>query len=216
MEKEILKLNFLEKSNFSIKTKKAIDIIKDLKMSILEWYIIEYVLWMREVIKLEEDEWEKLTDYTDEKIDNILYKYWLIWKLIYWRILLWDDKFIIFAKNKKIMNEFLFYDFSSDANLRAFETWKRLWYPECCIKKYISFFSINPDNSNIDYIIDLYNDEFLKNDTVKNILKNYPFLNERYMLLSHHFCSPICKESIKKAKKKLIFILNNIDFIKNN
>lgn len=210
------KMNFSENIKFDLKSDKIIDIIKSLKISILEWYIIEYILWMREIIKLEEDENEKLTDYTNEKIDNLLKKYWIYWKIIYWRILLWEDKFIIFAKDKKNMNEFLNYDFSSDANLRAFETWKRLWYPECCIKKYISFFDINPDNAHIDEIIDLYNDEFLKNENIKKILRNFPFLQERYMLLSHHFCSPICKESFKKAKRKLIFILNNIEFIKNN
>lgn len=186
---------------------KLFKIVENLNILELESYLIEYVLWLRKIIKLE----ERLDFYTDDCIEKILKKFWLNWKIIYWKIFIWEDKFIIFAENKKELNEFLFYDFSNNPNLRAFETWTRLWYPKCCVKKYIWYFEINPDNSYIDDIIDNNNDKKISSDVILfEKVKNCPLLFKRYYLLSHHYCTPDCKESIIKAEKKLKYILNNI------
>lgn len=158
-------------------------------ISILEKCLVDLILWKREIIKLEVD----LDYYTDENILKILQKFNLEKTIIYARYISSDDKFILFAKNKGKLNKFLHYDFSDDITKRVVYMWKKLWYPKCCIQKYLSYLKYDNDSGNIDNIIP-YNEDSI-------------FFKYNNEIIEHYPCRDDCEETIKNFKRNFKYIV---------
>lgn len=97
------------------------------------------------------------------------------------------DKTLYVAKNKENLDLWVYNDIEKN---NAYNLWKLLWFPDCCIKKFIDIWWVSEKK--------LFN--FLKEINNKDISSNYLNFFEN-KLIYHLPCSMTCKKSINIWKK---------------
>lgn len=135
--------------------------------------------------------WFKLVS----RLENITPINWLINDLIevWFVVKKIDNNNIYVSNNIAYLEEWYKYDF---LNKDSYKFWKILWFPNCCIKKFVDYWWI--DN------LDMYN--CISKLSSRANCSHYLNLFE-YKIFFHFPCNMNCKETIK-INKKVFTILN--------
>lgn len=94
----------------------------------LDILLLQYKLWQRRIIKLENN----LDFYEDSYLVKLIKRYSLENKIQYIRY----TDFILFWWSKEEIDEYIQFNWSKNIQDRVIKTSMYLWYPECCVKKY--------------------------------------------------------------------------------